>query len=75
MGTADVLLGAFLGTSAKFDEEMADLTMKRVEPASRALEKRTSLKLQLPPCLKPRRRLCLTTHRRSQHQRRLPMQT
>jgi len=29
------------------------------------------------PCLKRRRRLCVTfrTHRRSQHQRRLPMQT
>jgi hypothetical protein len=33
MGTVDLLLGAFLGTSAMFDEEMADLTMKRVDEA------------------------------------------
>jgi hypothetical protein len=31
MGTVDVLLGAFLGTSGMFDAEMAEITLRRVD--------------------------------------------
>jgi hypothetical protein len=33
MGSVDVLLGAFLGTPGMFDEEMAEITLQRVDEA------------------------------------------
>ena len=60
MGTVDVLLGAFLGTSGMFDAEMAEITLRRVD-VMLADRQRELSETTMPPQATRNRQLLIRT--------------